>query len=78
MTGQSNHDVYSKNIDSVTHRGTSSDNTSGLTQVNYPQVDVHTLEENIVKVRNEVDNVMTTLATRIQDAALTDRKFSDC
>ena len=53
-------------------RGTSSDNMSNPTQVKYPQVDVHTLEENIVtKVRIEMDSVMTTVETRVQDAALT-------
>ena len=36
MIRQSNHDVRNENIDSVTHGGTSSDNTSNLTQVNYP------------------------------------------
>ena len=53
-------------------RGASSDNTSNPTQFNYPQVDVHTLEENIVnKVRSEVDNVMTSVETRVQDKVLT-------
>ena len=66
MIGQSNHDVQSENIDSVTHRGNSSDNTNNLTQVNYPRVDMHTLEENIVSnVRIEVDIVMTTVETRV-------------
>ena len=47
-------------------------NTTNPTQVNYPQVDVHTLVENIVsKVRSEMDNVMTSVETRIQDAVLT-------
>ena len=33
---------------------------------------MHTLEENIVgKVQNEVDNVMTSVETRVQDAVLT-------
>ena len=69
MIGKSNHDVQKENRDSVTYRGTSSDNTNNVTQVNYPQVDMHTLEENIVsKVRSEVDNVMTTVKTRVQDA----------
>ena len=55
----------------MTHRGLSSDNASNLNQINYPQLDMHTLEENIVsKVRSEVDNVMTTVETRVQDAVL--------
>ena len=53
----------------MTHRGPSSDNTNISTQVNYPQVDMHTLDENIVsKVRSEVDNVMTTVETRVLTA----------
>ena len=70
--GLSNHDVQNENIDSVTHRGTSSDNTNNVTQVNYPQVDMNTVEDNFVsKVRSEVDNVLTTVETRVQDAVLT-------
>ena len=38
----------------------------------HPKVDVHTLEENIVsKVPCEVDNVLTSVKTRVQDAVLT-------
>ena len=72
MVGQSNDDVQNENINSATHRGRCSDNSNSLTQVNYSQVDMHTLEKNIVcKVRNEVDNVMTTVETRVQDVVLT-------
>ena len=36
---------------------------------------MHTLEENIVnRVQNEVDEVMTTVETRVQDALLTARE----
>ena len=73
--GRSNHDVQTESRDSMTYRGTSSDNTSNPTQIKYPQVDqvdVHTLEENFVStVRSEVDNVMITVETRVKDAALT-------
>ena len=66
MIGQSNHDVQTESRNSMTYRCTSSDNTSSPTQINYPQVDMHKLEENIVsKVRSEVDNVMTTVETRV-------------
>ena len=59
-------------IDSMIYRGASSDTTSNSTQVSYPQVDIHTLEENYVsKVRSEVNNVMTTVETRVQEAVLT-------
>ena len=72
MIGQSNHEVQNGNIDSVARRGPSSDNTSNLTQINFPQVDMHTLAENVIrKVRNEEDNVMTTVETKVQDAVLT-------
>ena len=72
MIGQSNHYVQNENRDSMTYRGTFLDSTKKLTQVNYSQVDMHTLVENIVsKVRSEVDSVMTTVETRVQDAVLT-------
>ena len=72
MIGQSNQGEQIKNRDSMLRRGTSPDNASKPAQINYPQIDVHTLEENIVsKVRSEVDNVMTPVGTRVQDAVLT-------
>ena len=72
MIGQSNHDVQFESRDSMTYRGTSSNNTSYPTQVNCRQVDMHFSEENIVsKVRSTADNVMTTVKTRVQDAVLT-------
>ena len=72
LIGQSNYDAQTESRDSVTFRGTSSDNRSNPTQVNYLQLDMYTLEENIVrKVRSEVGNVLTTVETRIQDAVLT-------
>ena len=72
MMGQNNQDEQTLSRDNMTDRGTSSNNASNATQINYPQVDVHTLEENIVStVRSEVDNVMTSVKTRVQDAVLT-------
>ena len=72
MIGQSNQDDQTKSRDNMLCGGTSSDNASNPAQFNYPQVDVHTLEEIIVsKVRSEVDNVMTSVETRVQDAVLT-------
>ena len=59
MIGQSNQDEQTKNRDNMIRRGTSSDNASNPAQINYPQVDVHTLEEIFVsKVRSEVDRTM--------------------
>ena len=71
MIGTSNHEVHIENRDCMTYRGTYSDSTNNLTQIIYPQV-ICTLEENLgSKVRSEVDIVMTTVETRVQDAALT-------
>ena len=71
MIGNGNLDVQSQNIESVAHRAFSSNNTNNLTQVNYPRVDTHTLEEKIVNVRSEMDNVMKMVETRVQDAVST-------
>ena len=53
-------------------KGTSSNNVGNPIQLNYPQVYVHTLKEKIVsKVRSDVDNVITSVGTRVQDAVMT-------
>ena len=71
MIGQSNHEAQASNKTNTVDKGTSSNNITGPIQVNSPQVDMHTLEENIVcNVRSEVDNVMTTVENRDQDAVL--------
>ena len=71
----SNQNEQTEIRDNLTRRGTSSDKISNPTQVNYPQVDVHTLEEkNNSKVRNEVDIVMTSVSHTVQDAVLTPKK----
>ena len=49
MIGQSNQDEQTENRDNMLSESTSSDNASNPAQLNYPQVDVHTLEENIVR-----------------------------
>ena len=47
-------------------------NTNDSTQFNYSQVDVHGLKKNVVKrVRMAVDDMMTTVKTKVQDAILT-------
>ena len=72
MIGQSNHVVQFESEFNAADKGFSLDNTNNPTGVNYPQVDMHTLEEYIVsQVRSEVDCVMTTVETKIQDAVLT-------
>ena len=73
MIGQNNQDEQIKSRYNMICRGISSDNIGNRTQVNYPQKDVHTPEENFVrKVRSEVDVAMTSVETRIQDAVLTE------
>ena len=53
-------------------RDTSLNNNNDPNQANGPQVGMHTLEKNIVcKVRTEVDSVITTVETTVQDAVLT-------
>ena len=72
MIGQSNQDKQTDSRDNMLCRGTSSDNANNPAQINYPQVDVHTLEEkNVSKMRSEVDNVMISVETRVEDAVLT-------
>ena len=72
MIEQSNQNEHTENRDNMLRRGTSPDKASNPAQINYPQVDVHTLEEIIVsKVRSEVDNVMTSVEITVHDAVLT-------
>ena len=72
MIGQSNQDEHTESRGNMLCRGTSSDNADNLAQIKFPQAEVLTLEENIVSnVRSEVDNVMTSDETSVQDAVLT-------
>ena len=73
MIGQNNQDEQIESRYNMICRGISSDNVGNRTRVNYPQKDVHTPEENFVsKVRSEVDIVITSVETRVQDAVLTE------
>ena len=66
MIGQNNHEAQTSRKTNMVDIGGSSNNMRGSIQVNNPQVDLHTLEENIVsKVRSEVDSVVTTVKTRV-------------
>ena len=66
MIGQNNYETRPASRTNMEDRGIPSNNKNGPIQVNSPQVDMHTLEENIVsKVRNEVDSVMTTVETGV-------------
>ena len=70
--GLNNHEDQSSSKTNMVGIGSSSSIMKGPIQVNSSQVDMHTLEENIVsEVRSEVDKVMTTVETRVQDAVLT-------
>ena len=72
MIGQSNQEIQASNRTNAVDEGTSSNYTTDPVQFNSPQLDMPTLEENIVsEVRSEVDNVMTTVDTGVQDAVLT-------
>ena len=75
LIGQNNQDEQIESRDNMLCRGTSSDNVSNPTHINYPQVDVHTLEEDIVnQARSEVDNVSASVGNRVQDAVLNAKK----
>ena len=71
MIQKSNHDAQTERK-MPADGDTSFKNRKNPTKVNDSQVDMHTLEKNIVsKVRSEVNSVMTTVETRVQDAVLT-------
>ena len=70
--GQSNQDEQSESRNYMLCGDTSSGNASNSAQKKYPQADAHNFEENIVsKMRSKVDNVMTSVETRVQDTVLT-------
>ena len=53
-------------------RDTSLKDMNHPTQVNGSQVNMHTLEKNVVgKVKNEMDSVVTTVQTRLKDTVMT-------
>ena len=71
VIGQSNHEIQTKSRVNVADREAPLKNTNDTTQINGPQVDIHTLEKNIVsKVRSEGDSVMTNIETKVHDAVL--------
>ena len=71
MIGRSNHEARNNSRANAADRNTSLDNRKDANQVNNSQVDMPTLEENIVsKVLSEVDSVMTRVETRVQDAVM--------
>ena len=73
MIRQINHEDQTENRSSAVDEGVILNNTNNPTQVNGSQVDMHTLEKNIVnEVDSEVESVMKTFETRVQDAVLTE------
>ena len=72
MIGQNNHENQLDNRTNTDETKTTLNNTNNQVQVNGPQLDMHTLEKNIVdKVRSEVGSVMKTVETRVKYAVLT-------
>ena len=72
MVQRNNHGAQSESRAKTVSRNTSLNNTNNLTQVNSPQMDMHSLEKNIVsKVRSEVGSAMTTVKTRAHDKVMT-------
>ena len=72
MTGRSNHEAQVGDITNVVEKGVSSNKMTGSILVKRPRLDMHTPGENIFsKVRIEVDNVLLTVESRVQEAVLT-------
>ena len=72
MKRQSNHIVQIRSRINMAETLLSLHNTIDPIQILYPQVDMHTLEQNIAsEVRSEIDSVMTPVETWIQHAVLT-------
>ena len=72
MMRQNDHGAQIESITIIKEENITFRNANNPAPVSSSQVDVHTLEENLAnEVRNEVDNVMTTVKIRVQDAILT-------
>ena len=72
LIGQNKHEAQAGSKTNVLCIRSPSSNMKCPIQLNNLQADIHTIEENVIgKVRSEVDNVMTTDETRVQDAVLT-------
>ena len=71
MIGQNNLEAQTENRTNTVEQNVTSTKINSTTHINDSEVDVHTLEKNIVnKVRSDVDSVMTTVETRVQDGML--------
>ena len=72
LIGQNNREVQALSGTNMVDKTKSSSNINCSFQVNSPQVRMQILEENFVsEVRSELDSVMTTFETIVQDAVLT-------
>ena len=72
MIGQSNHETQTENRANTADGDTSLNDTNNPTQIDGSQLDMHSLEKNIVnKKRSKLDSVTTVLETRVKDAVLT-------
>ena len=72
MVGQNSHETQPGDRPNTVDETADLNNANNSIHVNSSQVDMHTRENNIViKVRCEVDNLMTSVETRVQDAVLT-------
>ena len=70
--GQNNHGTQFEETANTAGETTTLNNINNSIQINGSQVDLHTIEQNIViKVCSEVNNVMTMVETKIQNAVLT-------
>ena len=71
MIGQNIHSAEAACRETMTSRSNIRNKTTDKTQTNSPEVRMHTLEKNFVsKMRSELDNVIRTVETRVQDAVL--------
>ena len=72
LIGQSNHEVHFQNRSDKAAEKNTLKNTSDVTQGTGLQMEMPTLEKNIIKIlRNEVDSMMTIVQTRVKDTVLT-------
>ena len=79
MIGQNFYQAHVGSKTEVVDMGDSSNNMTDPVQINSPNFEEHTLEENIVsKVRSELNKKMAKVETRFQDAVSTAiEKLSD-
>ena len=71
LIGQNNREVQAENWTKLLARIVSSRNMNGAIQGNSPQMDLQTLEENVVnKVRSQVNGVITAVETKVQDGVM--------